>query len=200
MTKTLPNIANPHIGIHREIGQRVLASIEETQTDVTNIYIYRFLILLFVTDTGSDILVGIYSCSPELQDCQVETAGPLNTIFPGIEPGDFDFAFFHNDIGMLLLYGNGSLHAYQFVQGDSLGESGFNKMDNDFVSAYLNNTDAAFYMEDEPVPLMLLKGYDIYATDLSNAFVYVGEVTAPCLEKDLEENELPETFIINRPQ
>ena len=47
MTKTLPNIANPHIRIHREIGQQVLASIEErqtdrhthTQTDVTELYI-----------------------------------------------------------------------------------------------------------------------------------------------------------------
>ena len=33
VTKTLPNIANPHIGIYREIGQQVLASIEETKTD-----------------------------------------------------------------------------------------------------------------------------------------------------------------------
>ena len=33
VTKTLPNIANPHIGIYREIGKQVLASIEETQTD-----------------------------------------------------------------------------------------------------------------------------------------------------------------------
>ena len=33
VTKTLPNIANPHIGIYREIGQQVLVSIEETQTD-----------------------------------------------------------------------------------------------------------------------------------------------------------------------
>ena len=47
VTKTLPNIANPYIGIYREIGQQVLASIEEdgqthTQTDVTELYIrYR---------------------------------------------------------------------------------------------------------------------------------------------------------------
>ena len=32
VSKTLPNIANAHIGIYREIGQQVLASIEETQT------------------------------------------------------------------------------------------------------------------------------------------------------------------------
>ena len=45
VTKTLPNTANPHIGIYREIGQQVLASIEETQTDtqtdVTKLCIYR---------------------------------------------------------------------------------------------------------------------------------------------------------------
>ena len=33
VTKTLPNIANPHIGIYREIGQQVLASIEDGHTD-----------------------------------------------------------------------------------------------------------------------------------------------------------------------
>ena len=145
-------------------------------------------------------MVGIYSCSAELQDCQVEAAGPLNTIFPGIEALDFDFAMFHNDISALFLYGNGSLHTYQFVQGNSLGESVFVKVGSELELAYLNNTDAALNMEDGPVPLILLKGYDIYATDITNAYVYVGEVTAPCLEKDLEENELPETFIINRPQ
>ena len=36
VTKTLPNTANPHIGIYREIGQQVLVSIEETQTDRHN--------------------------------------------------------------------------------------------------------------------------------------------------------------------
>ena len=45
VTKTLPNIANPHIRIYREllIGQQVLASIEDgwthTQTDVAELYI-----------------------------------------------------------------------------------------------------------------------------------------------------------------
>ena len=43
MTKTLPNIANPYIGIYREIGQQVLVSIEDghtdRQTDVTKLYI-----------------------------------------------------------------------------------------------------------------------------------------------------------------
>ena len=45
MTKTLPNIANPHIRIYREIGQQVLAAIEDgwththTQTDVIELYI-----------------------------------------------------------------------------------------------------------------------------------------------------------------
>ena len=43
VTKTLPNIANPHIRIYREIGQQVLASIEDgqthTHTDVTELYI-----------------------------------------------------------------------------------------------------------------------------------------------------------------
>ena len=47
VTKTLPNIANPHIGIYREIGQQVLASIEDGHTDrqtdrqtgVTKLYI-----------------------------------------------------------------------------------------------------------------------------------------------------------------
>ena len=33
VTKTLSNIANPHIGIYREVGQQVLASIEDGQTD-----------------------------------------------------------------------------------------------------------------------------------------------------------------------
>ena len=33
VTKTLPNIANPHIEIYREIGRQVLVSIEETHTD-----------------------------------------------------------------------------------------------------------------------------------------------------------------------
>ena len=41
--KTLPNIANPHIRIYREIGQQVLASIEDgrthTQTDGRTLYI-----------------------------------------------------------------------------------------------------------------------------------------------------------------
>ena len=32
VTKTLPKIANPHIGIYREIGRQVLASIEETKS------------------------------------------------------------------------------------------------------------------------------------------------------------------------
>ena len=63
MTKTLPNIANPHIRIYREIGQQVLASIEDgwtdgrtdghthRQTDVIELYIRlgRKLILLFAT-------------------------------------------------------------------------------------------------------------------------------------------------------
>ena len=40
MTKTLPNIANPHKGIYREIGQQVLASIEETQTHRQKYFIY----------------------------------------------------------------------------------------------------------------------------------------------------------------
>ena len=45
MTKTLPNIANPHIRIYREIGQQVLAAIEDgwththTQTDAIELYI-----------------------------------------------------------------------------------------------------------------------------------------------------------------
>ena len=30
--KKLPNIANPHIGIYREIGQQVLAPIEDGHT------------------------------------------------------------------------------------------------------------------------------------------------------------------------
>ena len=33
MTKTLPNIANPHMQIYREIGQQVVASIEDGWTD-----------------------------------------------------------------------------------------------------------------------------------------------------------------------
>ena len=54
VTKTLPNIANPHIGIYREIGQQVLASIgketptdthADTHTDVTKLYIYRYSII-----------------------------------------------------------------------------------------------------------------------------------------------------------
>ena len=45
MTKTLLNIANPHIRIYREIGNQVLASIDDgwththTQTDVIELYI-----------------------------------------------------------------------------------------------------------------------------------------------------------------
>ena len=43
VTKTLPNIVNPHMGIYREIGRQVLASIEDgqthTYTDVTKLYI-----------------------------------------------------------------------------------------------------------------------------------------------------------------
>ena len=43
VTKTLPNIENPHIGIYREIGQQVSTSIEDgqthTQTDATKLYI-----------------------------------------------------------------------------------------------------------------------------------------------------------------
>ena len=55
MTKTLPNIPNPHIRIYREIGQQVLASIEDgwtdththtptpthTHTEADELYIYR---------------------------------------------------------------------------------------------------------------------------------------------------------------
>ena len=48
VTKTLPNIANPHIGIYREIGQQVLASIEETQTHRQKYFIYRITIGLKV--------------------------------------------------------------------------------------------------------------------------------------------------------
>ena len=46
MTKTLPNIANTHIRIYREIGQQVLASIEDgwththRETDVIE-FIYK---------------------------------------------------------------------------------------------------------------------------------------------------------------
>ena len=46
--KTLITIANPHIGIYREIGQLVLASIEKTRTHTHTHtqtllkYIYRF--------------------------------------------------------------------------------------------------------------------------------------------------------------
>ena len=45
VTKTHPNIANPHRGIYWEIGQQVLASIEDghthtdRQTDITKLYI-----------------------------------------------------------------------------------------------------------------------------------------------------------------
>ena len=47
VTKTFPNIANPHIGIYRENGQQVIASKEDghtdrqtdRQTDVTKLYI-----------------------------------------------------------------------------------------------------------------------------------------------------------------
>ena len=44
MTKTLPNIASPHIGIHREIGQQVLASLEDghTHRQTQLNYIYRY--------------------------------------------------------------------------------------------------------------------------------------------------------------
>ena len=48
MTKTLPNIANPHIRIYREIGQQDLASIDDgwththTHTQTDELYIYRF--------------------------------------------------------------------------------------------------------------------------------------------------------------
>ena len=38
VTKTLPDIANLHIGIYGEIGQQVLASIEDRQTDLTKLY------------------------------------------------------------------------------------------------------------------------------------------------------------------
>ena len=47
MTITLPNIANPHIPIYREIGSLVLASIAETHTHTHThtqtvlTYIYR---------------------------------------------------------------------------------------------------------------------------------------------------------------
>ena len=47
MTKTLPNIANPHIRIYREIGEQVLASIEDgwththTHRQTDELYIYR---------------------------------------------------------------------------------------------------------------------------------------------------------------
>ena len=34
--KTLPNTANPHIGIYSEIGQQILESLEETQTNRRN--------------------------------------------------------------------------------------------------------------------------------------------------------------------
>ena len=52
MTKTLPNIANPHIRIYREIGQQVFASIEDgwththththTHRQTDELYIYRY--------------------------------------------------------------------------------------------------------------------------------------------------------------
>ena len=45
MTKTLPNIADPHMRIYREIGQQVLASIEDgwtdTHTDRRTNFIYK---------------------------------------------------------------------------------------------------------------------------------------------------------------
>ena len=53
VTKTLPNIANPHIEIYREIGQQVFSVYRgntdrhtDTQTDVTKLYIY---IMYFIT-------------------------------------------------------------------------------------------------------------------------------------------------------
>ena len=60
MTKTLPNVANPHIRIYREIGKQVLASIEmdrhtHTQTDVIELYIryqhYVQLIVIYISTT-----------------------------------------------------------------------------------------------------------------------------------------------------
>ena len=56
MTKTLPNIANPHIRIYREIGQKVSASIEDgwthththTQTDAIELYLIYILYIYII--------------------------------------------------------------------------------------------------------------------------------------------------------
>ena len=64
--KTFPNTANPHIRIYREIGQQVLASIEDgrtqTKTDVTELYIRyifhtsrNFIIITYVFDNSLKI-------------------------------------------------------------------------------------------------------------------------------------------------
>ena len=62
MTKTLPNIAKPHIRIYREIGQQVLASIEDgwtdgrthththRQTDIIELYIRCLLNVQLIVD------------------------------------------------------------------------------------------------------------------------------------------------------
>ena len=145
-------------------------------------------------------MAGVYDCSLGLENCAVVVIDPIDVALTGIEADDFDFAFFHHDTRVLYLYGNDTLHVYRYFRslGPTPADGGFVKVEQDLVTPFLNNTDAAFLYEPDPLKpatIMLLKGYDIYETDFATNMTYAGEVTAPCLEKDLEENELSETFI-----
>ena len=126
----------------------------------------------------------------------------MNVIFTGIDFDEVDAAFVNPGTSHLYLYGNDTLHVYE--RDPNGGPKSFVKAEQDLSNHthVLKNTDAAFLYQPEPDEagsLMLLKGYDMYDTDISNNMIHLGKVTAPCLEKDLEENELPQTFIISQP-
>ena len=151
---------------------------------------------LSVPDTTIGLYIVAYSCATELDQCIVEGSIPLPEMFLGYDADDVDFVFIQPLIKAAFLFNDDVLYTFQYVPAESLIPQ-FQLIAAEYLNEtnYLNNTDACFLIPSTNP--FVVKGYQLYITDLTSSIHFLGDVTAPCLEENLEEYELPENFIIS---
>ena len=144
------------------------------------------------------MFVAGYRCDTGLDDCQFEGSGFLHTVFLGYNADDVDYGFILPSIGFVFLVNDDLLYVFEPLLEESEIPITFQLITTDYVNETinLNDTDAGFVLTGADY-VVLLKDYQIYLTDVSSSTHFLGDVTAPYLEENLEEDELPENFIIS---
>ena len=139
-------------------------------------------------------MLRIYNCS-DFDNCRNTFTGPLFEVFPGYDADKVDSALYENKL--VFFYNDNVIEAFELTQAQTeLDPPIFEKgaFEVEVGPQYVNNTDASFKLPQ--LSGFAIKGYKLYLSAINNGMTYLGVVTAPCKEENLEENELPPLFAV----